>query len=285
MKDSGLENLIRLAVESDGPDDLAAASSRTPACLTMGRLGSLVRAGLTPTREEWRHLSRCRLCRARYEAFQIAENIARPQARSAWRLTRGRWVMGTAVAAAAMAAVYVLQLRYSVPDVQPRPVGERCVAPLNLDQAACVPILLCHDPEAEDGEDTGLARFRTVSEETCYVVALFRACDEGCRCLGWELFEWDSHGHTMAALSPDQTLEIALSLADASPVGQILVLASSGDPEDLPGSPDEAAQLLACLDDVATTGCTDEDMSAYASAVHACLPENVTLVQQTFFSP
>lgn len=285
MKDIGLESLIRLAVESDGLDDPSAASPRSQACLTMGRLDSLARAGLTPTPAEQRHLAQCRLCRARRDAFMAAERASRASAVRAWSWGPPRWALGAVVAAAAMAAVYFLQLSPELAVVTPQPPMERCATPFNAGQAACVPILLCHDPSIDDGEEPGLAHFRTVAEETCYVVALFRACDEGCSCLGWELFEWDAHGHTMAALSPDETLDIALSVADASPVGQLLLLASSGPPSDLPSTPDEAAQLLACLDEVSVSGCEDDDMSAYASAVQACLPESVTLVQQTFFSP
>ena len=146
-----------------------------------------------------------------------------------------------------------------------------------------VPVSVCHEPGQASAGARRIDHFPATTEEPCLIVAVFRAWDETCQCLQWQLHEWDDEAKTRLRLDPEGPLDIAWNVTNDPPVEQLLVLASSRRPGDLPGYRDDAAELLECLNSKAPPAAARGDASAYASAVSSCLPPNVTLVEQTFF--
>jgi hypothetical protein len=263
VDDRELENLIRMALESAELDDLTAPTSHSSACLSMTRLELLAQTGLSPAGPERQHLARCRLCRDRFRAFVASRPLGQ------------RWVqpvrgLGLLRLTAAVAACLVLLL-YASHNRTHRPARPQHV-----------PISVCHEPVPASEGAPRIDHFATTSEEPCLVLAVFRAWDEACQCLNWQLYEWDAEGRTLAALEPHEWLEIARNVTGNPPVEQLLVFASSRHAGDLPATTDDAAALLQCLNDVAPPACAEDDVSVYASALRECLPASVTLVPKTF---
>lgn len=274
-----LENLIRHAMESVELDDPAAESPRGADCLSMARLDVTAGGGLPLTASERRHVARCGLCRGRYDAFAAtapASASARPQSRGR-RLVR-QW---SGPAAAAIAAGLVLA--FGVPrGAETKTEAGRGVAALASVGLGGVPVSVCYEPGQASAGAGRIDHFPATAEEPCLIVAVFRAWDETCQCLAWQLHEWDDEGRTLARLDPERPLDIAWNVTDDPPVEQLLVLASSRRPGDLPGYRDDAVELLECLNSKEPPALAHGGVSEYASAVSFCLPSNVTLVQQTF---
>ncbi|MBU0639805.1 MAG: hypothetical protein KKB50_13135 [Planctomycetes bacterium] len=277
MNEDEFEELLRMAVESETLDDPDAPDPRKPNCPSMSRLEALGAGRLPETAPERHHLAGCGICRARFAAFRAGENAAgrSPQPVTSTRATP--WLMRVATFAAAAALLAIVQVSLD----RGRDGREPSPGPV-VGQAGILPISVCHDPALEPAWQPRIDHFLTTADESCVVVAVFRAWNETCQCLDWRLHEWGEAGRTLAELDPDEMLDIALNVSDNPPVGQLLVLASSRQPDDLPATSVDAEALLECLNVVAPPACPNSDVSAYASAVRACLPANVTLVAQTF---
>lgn len=182
-----------------------------------------------------------------------------------------------AVAACLMLLTYLAQPESSRSDRTAR------TSLAGLGRLAPVSVSVCHEPSLVAEDARRIDHFQATSDAGCVVVAVFRAWDEACQCLNWRLHEWDEAGRTLAELDPDQLLDIALDVTGNPPVGQLLVLATSRTPGDLPATSDDAAALLQCLNEVAPPICSDGDVRSFASAVGECLPSSVMLVEETFF--
>lgn len=272
MNDRTLDQLIRLAVESELADDKPADDPRSAECLTMGRLDALAAARLGPSSTEQRHLRSCPLCTGRLRALQRFARVAKLHSRSSRPGVRRVIGLAVAVAAMVLAAIYV-------PTRWPDNVVPAVVTPVSSNVA----ISVCHEPPLLDAPGQRHAgQFVVMTEQPCTAVAIYRECEVSCDCREWRLHQWDDKGRTVADLDPDELLEIAVDSPGERHVGQLLVLASARRPEVLPGSPDDAACLLDCLNDVALSGCPEYDAAAYASALRECLPASVTLVERTF---
>lgn len=266
MNDRELQSLIRMAVESDGLDDLVASDPRSSACLRMSRLDSVARAGLPPTGSEKRHLAQCSICRARFRALA-----------GAGRPVRHPWLPWAARASAIAAAACLVMIIYfsrgtGGPTERSIPVPVVTVAePVNLS--------VCNKPTAGNEPND---EFVATCDDQCAMVAVFRECDDTCECHDWQVHEWSMDGETLAIAEADDLVEIALDAADPKARGQLLVLAAPGQSEKLPTTPHDAENLLACLRENVPEFCDDEEFSAYAAAMQECLPTGVTLVGRTF---
>ena len=195
---------------------------------------------------------------------------ATPLCRGSRRAPRALLWAGLAGAAAAACALPLL-LRSS-----PRPVT---VGPaVQYAAATALDIAYCPGERTEDGRR--VARFEPSAAQYCAVLAIFYTWHNGCRCLSWKLHEWDD-GSTVAEITPGQEPEITLDVTDTPAVEQVLLVAISDDPGDLPSSEEETCGLIDCLNEV-TPSEPASAAAAYASAVKSCLPASVRVVPRSF---
>lgn len=275
-----LEDLIRHAMESGELDDPVAESPRGADCLSMARLDVTGSGGLPLAESERRHVAGCGLCRGRYSAFggsDLAARRVRAEARGRRLMRQWSGPAAAAIAAGLLLAFGVLR------GVETKTEAVRRVAALAPVDFRGIPVSVCHEPGQAIEGARRIDHFPATAEEPCLIVAVFRAWDETCQCLLWQLHEWDDEGKTRAQLDPEGPLDIAWNVTNDPPVEQLLVLASSRRPSDLPGYRDDAVELLECLNSKEPPAAAQGDLSEYASAVSSCLPSSVTLVQQTFF--
>ena len=152
----------------------------------------------------------------------------------------------------------------------------------SVQQASALPLQVAYCPGVPFTDGQRIDRFEPNSPEYCVVLAIFRTWQQGCRCLVWQLHEWED-GRTLAELMPGDVPDIELDVTDAPPVEQLLVVAISPRASDLPSSDDEVDGLLQCLNELSPPTESCESAEVCAMAVESCLPEGVTVVPQSFF--
>ncbi len=184
-----------------------------------------------------------------------------------------RWRIGLSALATAAALLVMMWSHPSSPPSQT--TAPYC--PANL--APSFNIAYWSGEGAPDGQR--VACFEPQPAEQCSVLAIFHHWQEECQCVVWLVYEWED-GRALAELSPDDIRDITLEVTGAPPIEQLLVVAISGNPDDLPTSAIQAYELLACLNDVSPTNGINESSAEYASAARACLPDSVRIVPRTF---
>lgn len=195
------------------------------------------------------------------------------------------------VAATISAAAAVLALAWLPPSLAPQRTAY-----------AHPQVQIAHVPGTPWDDGVRIDCFESSVSEPVSAVAVLHTWHDDCQCLKWDIHEWE-HGRYLKNLSPGETHEIAVDVTGAPPVEQLVVLAVARNRSELPADEEQASRLLDCLNDIAPPGesCEDayfaclrmedstpemcEEMVACAaadSAVWACLPEGITLVQQPF---
>ena len=182
---------------------------------------------------------------------------------------RRTWRVAVSIGALAAAACVSLLIR--------SPTQQRAV---HKTAAGLLDIAYCPGVPLQDGQRVD--RFEPNTREYCVVLAIFRSWHNGCRCLTWQLHEWED-GRTLAEVAPGEAPEIALDVTDAPPVEQLLLIAFSPHASDLPSSEDEVNGLLDCLNDITPPTEVCESADVCALAAESCLPDGVTVVPRSFF--
>jgi hypothetical protein len=183
-------------------------------------------------------------------------------------LSRRRiWRMALSVAAAAACLLLLIE----------PPANQR--AP---QEARAIPFKLAYCPGVPFENGQRIDRFEPNAPEYCVVLAIFRTWHEGCQCLAWQLHEWED-GRTLAEVVPGEVPDIALDVTGAPPVEQLLVVAISQHPGDLPSGPGETDSLIDCLNELTPPTESCESAEVCALTVESCLPKGVTVVPRSFF--
>jgi hypothetical protein len=184
----------------------------------------------------------------------------RPFRRSAWRSG-----LGAAAAAACLLLLIHPWSAESGPHIA-------TAAPIEIDYCPGLPL---HDGVRID-------RFEPTTTEHCVVLAIFHTWQDECQCLAWQLHEWEN-GDALVEVTPGQELDIALDVTNAPPVEQLLLVAISRDPAQLPRTAEQTYELMDCLNEVTPPTDPCDSVAAYTSAVQACLAEGVRVVPRPFF--
>jgi hypothetical protein len=195
------------------------------------------------------------------------------------------------VAATVSAAAAVLALAWLPPSLAPHRAAY-----------AQPEVEISYLPGTPQDDGVRIDCFESSASEPVSAVAVLHTWHDDCQCLQWDVYEWEN-GRPLTSLSPHETHEIAVDVTGAPPVEQLVVLVVARDRSGLPADEEQAGQLLECLNDIAPPGesCEDayfaclrmedsypemcEGMVACApadSAVWACLPEGITVVQRPF---
>jgi hypothetical protein len=149
-------------------------------------------------------------------------------------------------------------------------------------QGAAAPIAIDYCPGIPQHDGLRIDHFEPTAPEYCVILAIFHTWHDECNCLAWHLYEWED-GRTLIEVAPGQAVEIALDVTDAPPVEQVLLVAVSRDPADLPRTTEETYDLMDCLNEVTPPTDPRGSAAAYASAVKACLAKGVRVIPQSFF--
>ncbi|MEE8170541.1 MAG: hypothetical protein V3T70_08340 [Phycisphaerae bacterium] len=165
------------------------------------------------------------------------------------------------VAALAAAACLVLAV---LPSRTPQPLDQTS-RPLPGLSEAPVPIVMRAGPPAE----------------SCVVITVQQRLSGECECVNLRSHAWD-RGRRLNDVEPDELIHVGLGQSCSSAVERMLVLALSGPPEQLPSSPAEAEQLVACLGDGPSMDSSSGDASSFAKHAQSCVPEGVTVLAQAF---
>ena len=124
-------------------------------------------------------------------------------------------------------------------------------------------------------------RFVTEASQQFAMMALLRTWSNECECLSWTVHEFEDGG-TVAMVDQLNRREVAIDVADAPPVAQLLVVAAADRRTDLPTTPAQTEALLACLNDRPVAHETEVDAVALSDNVMACLPHDVAVVPKAF---
>lgn len=246
MNDRDIDNLIRMAVEVEEIERLSSTATQKSSAGTAP--GDLT-----------------------HEAGAAPRTIHFPRL----RIRGTHWWIGLSAAAAAC-LLFILWPRSHPPTP---PAGELLTV---AEASKEIPVEIDYCPALPRRDGVRIDRFEPSSPENCSVLAIFHTWHEECKCLAWELYEWED-GRPLAEFSPDRVLDIALDVTNAPPLEQLLVVAIARDPNDLPRSETDTCELLHCLNEVRPPTDPGDTAAAYASAVRACLPKGVTVVPQAFF--
>ena len=192
------------------------------------------------------------------------------------RASAARWWIGLSAVAAAACLLLLLWPRQS------QTAPPTSATPAVVQRQHEIPVEIDYCPALPRKDGIRIDRFEPSSPESCSVLAIFHSWHEECKCLTWELDEWED-GRPLAEFSPGRVLDIALDVTGAPPLQQLLVVAIAKDPGDLPSTDADTCELLQCLNEVRPPTDPGDSPAAYGSAVRACLPESVTVVPQPFF--
>jgi len=274
MTERELENLIEMVVEADRLDEphLGAGDARdSAACLRFAMWDDIAAGRATLSNAERRHVLACRTCTARGRAFGLTVRAA----------PRRRLVLHAAGAALALAACLLIVVQIAGRSIfrQDQPGNVPRIIANAGGRAANVTV----DYAAGDVgiDDRRVDCFQPNVPEHSVILAVMRRWDEACECMVWKLHHWEN-GETATAAGPEAAPSIAMDVTDDAPVEQLLLVAVSRDPADLPDSAAEADALLECLNSSCPPLSPPDDALACASAVQSCLPAGVSVVPQTF---
>lgn len=169
------------------------------------------------------------------------------------------------VPVAVAAAVGLVALYWPVRPAEPRP-----------SRAAAVSLDFVQNQQTAPG---GL--IQSCAERSAVAIVLFRVWEEDCQCIAWQVHQGPD-GSRLVHLRPDESIDIPVSGDEAPAVEQFVFFAVATEPQRLPASEGEAAELLACLNGVCPPGLPGEEALGNPSALLACLPDGITLVRQSF---
>lgn len=282
MQERDLQDQLRMMLESGSLDDPDADEPRSSACLAMSRLATLAAGDAVANAAEHQHLATCGICRGRLQAFGREPLL--PAAVPASRTRRsGSLVLRLATVAAAAACVayviYPSTLPTTAPPAQPAPARATSFPPISPNDLWVGRV--AGDESA--GGHTCVAVRCDEASGGCVVMAVYRACDESCACVDWEVVEWEQGGQ-LADLDPRELVDLAIDFAGRPASGHVLVMATTPRHAQLPQTQRETTRLLRCLNNMTPTGCVEEGALTYAGLLDDCLPSGVTLVEETFWA-
>lgn len=136
-----------------------------------------------------------------------------------------------------------------------------------------VGVRVCSAPLAQPrGDRSASYRVQPTVNEACDVFALLRTWSSDCGCLTWEVHRFDD-GQTITHAARGEAVDIA-----GSETAEVVVLAVSRDRGVLPSRGDEAAAVLACLDENSRDSMVAPSATSSATIAASCLPRGVTIV-------
>lgn len=116
------------------------------------------------------------------------------------------------------------------------------------------------------------------TDEASFAVLFFRTWSAECGCELWNVHE-PTEGEVLVPLPVGESGTIAVRLADR-PIGDMVFLAVARQRDTLPTNPDDAHDLLHCLNISSFDHAEEPGSAALACAVERCMPEEVAVITQ-----